>query len=190
MGSKPSLSVGDLVNHFLVLDLLPSEGSGKHRKYKVECPRCRCEAVMLKQNIVKSNSCGCLKKDSSTWKRAGAINRPWTLPEGEASFRALYSTYKRSANKREIEFLLTKDQFKELIVQPCFYCGSAGQSQKMGCKRSNGSFSYTGIDRFDNRVGYTEKNSVPCCKTCNFMKLDHDFEAFMKHLQKIINHLK
>ena len=27
-----------------------------------------------------------------------------------------------------------------------------------------------GIDRINNSVGYTEKNSVPCCGTCNVAK--------------------
>jgi hypothetical protein len=187
MGRKPSLSVGDVVNNFLVTGLLPQGQAGKHRRYTVTCPHCHGEAVMTSQTLLKSNSCGCIKKDSSTWKRKGAINKPWKLPEGEAAFNYLFYGYQMSAKRRGILFDLDKKTFKEIVTQPCHYCGSCCQTARSNT-RSNGSFKYTGIDRKDNEEGYTLGNSLPCCKVCNYMKLDHSYDDFLSHLQKILNH--
>jgi hypothetical protein len=187
MGRKPSLAVGDTVNDFLVVALLPQGKAGKHRRYRVMCPRCKQEVTMTSQTILNSKSCGCTKKDSSTWKRKGAINRPWKLPEGEASFNYLYYQYQCSAKKRNIFFELTREEFKAIITKPCSYCGDCCQSVRLS-KGANGGFNYTGIDRRNNNEGYTLNNSIACCKTCNFMKLDHDYDFFLSHLQKILTY--
>jgi hypothetical protein len=188
MGRKPSLKPGDVLNEFLVLDLLPPGKSGEHRKFLVKCPKCGETSAMLKQNIVKSKSCGCQKNDSSTWSHVGAKNKPWTLPEGEAMFRALFYSYKKSAKKRGYDFELTESEFREKVTSPCTFCGSCCQSTKVGSARTNGDFNYTGIDRYVNTEGYTLKNSVPCCKVCNYMKLDHDPDFFLLHIKRILEH--
>lgn len=187
MGRKPSLAVGDTVNDFLVVALLPQGKAGKHRRYRVTCPRCGQEVTMTSQTMLKSSSCGCTKKDSSTWKRKGAINKPWKLPEGEASFNYLYHNYSSSAKRRNILFHLSKETFRVIVTQPCHYCGDCCQSVSLN-RGANGGFNYTGIDRKNNQEGYTVKNSIACCKTCNYMKLDHDYGFFLSHLQKILNH--
>lgn len=73
------------------------------------------------------------------------------------------------------------------MTQPCHYCGDCCQSVSLN-RGANGGFSYTGIDRKNNQEGYTAQNSIPCCKTCNYMKLDHDYDFFLSHLQKILTH--
>jgi hypothetical protein len=189
MGRRPSLEIGDTLNGFEVVNLLPPGKTGKPRKYLVKCPQCLSEATMMVQNIRKSNSCGCLKRDSHSWKRKGALSMPWKLPEGEASFNSLFYRYKKSAEKRKIEFLLNKLQFRDMVTQPCHYCGDCCSSKNLNTVRYNGVFSYTGIYRKENNKGYTPSNSIPCCKTCNFMKLDHDYDFFILHLKKILINL-
>ena len=44
---------------------------------------------------------------------------------------------------------------------------------------------FTGIDRYDSKLGYTIENSVPCCKNCNRAKSDLSFEDFKLHIKKI-----
>jgi hypothetical protein len=178
---------GDTVNGFEVLDLLQQGGSGKHRRFLVRCDSCGQTVEMTSQGIKNNNSCGCLQKDSSTWKRKGAIRKPWKLPEGEASFNYLLYQYRKSAERRGIEFSLPPENFREIVTQPCHYCGSCCSSEKIN-KGSNGSFKYTGVDRKNNGEGYTLENSIPCCKTCNYMKLDHDYDFFLSHLQKILDY--
>jgi len=42
-----------------------------------------------------------------------------------------------------------------------------------------GHYKYNGIDRKINSRGYTPDNSLPCCRTCNFMKKDMDYQTFV-----------
>mgnify|MGYP001612350194 CR=1 FL=1 len=52
--------------------------------------------------------------------------------------------------------MLSLRQYTKLIEQPCYYCGTS-MANSMG----------TGLDRLDNRYGYSKKNVVTCCGICN-----------------------
>jgi len=39
-----------------------------------------------------------------------------------------------------------------------------------------------GIDRVDNSCGYVTNNIEPCCRTCNFMKKDLNYDIFINKL--------
>ncbi len=69
-----------------------------------------------------------------------------------------YAEYTRSAVKRSLEFYLSLEEFKSIVCQPCFYCGTFTEGESIG------------IDRFDNSKGYIVENCRPCCDTCNRMK--------------------
>lgn len=99
-------------------------------------------------------------------------------------FKSLYSTYKRGAKKRNLDFKITFEEFKELITKECYYCDTPPQSTflKKGAKYS---LKYNGIDRVDNKRGYVEGNLVTCCKYCNFSKSKSSFEEFKDWLESI-----
>lgn len=63
--------------------------------------------------------------------------------------------------------------FEKITEMPCSYCGGHNETR--------------GIDRKDNTEGYTKRNSVSCCKTCNYMKNNSTVENFLNHVQKIAN---
>lgn len=72
-----------------------------------------------------------------------------------------YSYLKARSKSRNIEMLLTEDEYSNIITEAvCVYC--------------NGELppSSYGLDRKDNNVGYTIENVVPCCKDCNTFKSD------------------
>lgn len=106
------------------------------------------------------------------------------LPYGIANANRLFMAYKRYAKKRKREFSLTKERFLQIVVDACVYCARS-LTQEYGQTTSNGLFKYTGIDRLDNACGYTETNSVPCCKDCNFMKRAMSREQFLEHIARI-----
>lgn len=85
-----------------------------------------------------------------------------------------YNIYKKGAKSRNIIFNLSKEQFYNLISQPCYYCGEKEKD-------------YNGIDRVNSQQGYEINNCVPCCEYCNKMKLDYTTEFWFLHMKKIIN---
>lgn len=81
---------------------------------------------------------------------------------------------KRSAIKRQIEWDLDDDLAKGMLTKPCVYCGHIDLTVRVN-----------GIDRMDSFGPYSEKNCVPCCKTCNYMKCTLDPLSFIEVCKKI-----
>lgn len=73
----------------------------------------------------------------------------------------VYKTYAKNANTRNIKFTLSEQDFAGIIVQPCYLCCIKGPS---------------GIDRFNNTLGYFKENCRPCCGHCNLLKKDQRYE--------------
>ncbi len=109
------------------------------------------------------------------------------LPEGEASFNVLFSGYVLKAKKREISFDLSVEAFRTLTKQPCTYCGKPPSQRR---KTTSGTpYIYTGVDRIDPRLGYTNSNVVPCCGVCNRSKSDLPFDEWREHIRVLYERL-
>ena len=123
--------------------------------------RCDCgnEKIIRGGNLTSkiTLSCGCYNKE---------LNR---LPNGEAALNETFHGYKKGAERRNIIFELSKEQFLKLTKENCFYCGKE-PSNIFKNNRNNGDYVYNGIDRLDNTKGYIESNIVPCCFQCNRAK--------------------
>jgi hypothetical protein len=78
-----------------------------------------------------------------------------------------YKRYKLSAENRGINFYLTEKETNTIFNKKCNYCGNFSE----GC---------SGIDRINSDLDYTIKNCVPCCTTCNFLKLNFNQEQFIE----------
>ena len=89
-----------------------------------------------------------------------------------------YTEYILSAQKRNINFGLTKETFLNLISKPCNYCGVTD----LTFYKTKGA---GGIDRIDSNKDYTIDNCVSCCGMCNQMKLDYTTEQFLNKCLKI-----
>jgi hypothetical protein len=81
---------------------------------------------------------------------------------------------KRAARVRDIEWNLTDEEAKKMIVSPCVYC-----------KHINLEIRVNGIDRLDSNVCYTVENCRPCCKNCNYMKGTYDPITFINLAKRI-----
>lgn len=128
-----------------------------------------------------TSSCGCYQKEQASKSRR--------LEKGEASFNRLYEVYKRHAIKRNLEFSLTKEEFKILTKQNCQYCGTKPSQSYKQTKDTNGSYIYNGVDRVNNFKGYILDNCVSCCGKCNKMKNAASLDEFIEHVNKIHTHL-
>ncbi len=118
-----------------------------------------------------------IKEKFNEWyslNRVSVIERAKKWKDGNPFTKQYHRYYERAVHKK-FAFEFTRDEFEAFIQEPCVYCGFP---------------SPLGIDRIDSSIGYTKENSVPCCKICNYMKLNHPVEEFLFHLKRIINHLE
>ncbi len=92
--------------------------------------------------------------------------------------------YQASASHRELSWELTDEQFDVLTRQNCHYCGIEPFTTLV--KRGHrGSYTYNGIDRMNNAVGYVFSNVVSCCKPCNYAKGKMTYEEFLRWLNRV-----
>ena len=157
--------------------LTPIKISGTQNLHTMfEC-LCECGKITNVKGIHLKNghtkSCGCYESEMTTKRNL--------LPPGESSFNYLYSYYTRNALKRELEFSLTKEEFRSFTQKNCFYCGKppAMRVKRDSTGKTNGAYIHNGIDRLDSAIGYTFENCVACCKICNRAKCDLELKEFM-----------
>ena len=85
-----------------------------------------------------------------------------------------YDSYKNRALKKELEFVLTIDDYNNVTQRECFICGKESDNTHRN-----------GIDRMDNSKGYILDNVNPCCGECNYMKKDYNFDCIMDKFERI-----
>ena len=144
---------------------------GKVKKY-ITVKWYRHEALHSTHLLIETvRSCGCILKLPQHYY---AFNSDRL----DAVCKESYSLYKKGALNRNLSFNLTFEELKNLITQPCHYCGEL-RGRKTRFSYDQNVVAVIGIDRKDNNIGYQLDNCLPCCKTCNFMKKNYSFEEFL-----------
>lgn len=155
---------------------------GKKRPFLAEIwlYKCKCgkEKEICKRDVVRNNtlSCGCLQKQNH-----------FKLKSGESCFTVLYTQYKGRAKHKNIAFLLSKEEFRNLVIRNCYYCGREPNNKVMR-KNYSGEFIYNGIDRINNDQGYVLQNCVTCCIMCNKGKSSLSQNEFLDWIEKVYFH--
>lgn len=90
--------------------------------------------------------------------------------ENKLNLEKYYEQYRTDAGKRNLEFSISFDLFKDIVESPCRYCKCYNEVEVIG------------VDRVNSALGYIESNVVPCCETCNIMKRNHNIINFAKHI--------
>lgn len=147
---------GDYINSFTILELAENGSNGRHKRWKVECD-CGRWLVKASTDIKRQQSCGC-------HQRFCPINQ---------MYKHLMVRHEDYEGK-----LISVKEFEDVSASNCFYCDIPP------CNNSYG-WTYSGIDRIDNLLGYVTGNVRPCCQICNRMKSDMNVEEFHKHLARI-----
>ena len=154
------------------LVVLRESGKAKDRSILWDCS-CDCgKVIKVKSRSLVSGetkSCGCLRK----------------IKAGEANFNKLLANYQNSARRNDVPFSLMTEQFRELTKRNCHYCGTKPRQKKYR-RFSNGAYIFNGIDRKNNDLGYTVKNSLPCCFICNRAKGTMSYKEFILWIQTIV----
>jgi hypothetical protein len=111
--------------------------------------------------------------------------RPKNAP-GITARNHLYALYRQSAQKKKLIFDLSLPEFIALTQEPCHYCGIEPLQEHYAADAPDrGAYVHNGIDRVDNRVGYTARNCEPCCSECNYAKRQRSYEEFTAWLDRV-----
>jgi len=165
-------TIDEIGNRYSKLLVVSKVGIDRYGSICFEC-LCDCgekkivSGINLRQGKVKS--CGCLHM----------------RPKGESAFKHMFRTMKKSAEKRGYVWELTEAQVKGITAQNCTYCGGS-PSNRISKKQSyNGGYTYNGIDRTNNKIGYISNNIVPCCRVCNRAKSTMTVVEFLKWIKRV-----
>lgn len=160
--------LGKKYGFLLVKELSTERGLRKAYHFKCECI-CGKIIEVSRHNLKNGHtrSCGCMmglltREIRSGWKGENAL------------LTRIHETYVRNAKGRKLEWSLTDETFLKLIKEPCWYCDKYSKTiEKYGFK-----VRISGIDRIDSSIGYTDSNTIPCCKNHNLAKQSLNSEEF------------
>ena len=180
---------GERYGRLLVLEHYGKDQRGKHLW------RCRCdcgnEKIVVGDNLSsgKSNSCGCLKKEflSKKGNQFGLYS-----DRRLAIYKVQYSHLKRRHAKFNGE-VFSFEEFVEKSESPCYYCGIEFSKEIQDRRNetikdgllSDVVVKCNGIDRINSEIGYTSKNTIPCCKYCNTAKNTMTQEEFKRWIIRV-----
>ena len=114
-------------------------------------------------------------ENAKRWRENNPEKTKETVEKVKNSVDHQYTTYKRSAFYKNLEFGLNIEQFENIVTQPCYYCGEFTK----GC-------CINGIDRKESSGPYNICNTVTCCKMCNMMKNTLNEYTFLKQIEHIL----
>lgn len=132
-------------------------------------------AYTLRRKTRPVSSCGC---------QNGRHVSPQKKAPGESAKTAALYAYRYNAKKRGYVFALTSEQALAIMAQDCHYCGIP-PSNAMKVKTADGVFTYNGLDRIDNSLGYQPGNVVACCARCNLGKGDGSVHEYMERCRRV-----
>lgn len=157
-------------------------------KYYWEC-QCDCGKTHHTSGhalrLGRSNSCGCETGRKKHHDREAVMMK---------------DLYHHSIKKRSkavgFQTYITLEEFKEVIVQSCYYCGIPHSKKIEDVRYEKGNKHYitdtvihcNGVDRLDSSKGYIEGNIESCCTICNRAKLTmskDEFISWIKRLYKV-----
>lgn len=117
--------------------------------------------IEARARLIESNLEGFLKRNAEQakhWRDANPNKVKLINQQKNDNIDYHFINYERSAETKQLEFTITKGDFMDMVVVPCYYCGII---------QSKG---FNGIDRLDSTQGYTMDNVVSCCEMCNMIK--------------------
>lgn len=180
-----SVKEGSVFGYLTVL-----EETGKRiRGAKVWKCRCSCgKVVEAKTDYLQQGwkrSCGCLRSQKASARIPELLALKNKNPKSVYKLNTFIRNTKSGAKKRNLEYSLSDKEVFDLISKPCHYCGFLDFTKKGMESSTKYSEWFNGIDRKDNKKGYTKENSLPCCKICNRAKNNMEYEDFLRYIFRI-----
>lgn len=181
--NRSKIKIGEMYGSTVVIERIANDRNGS-AVYK-----CLCECGNI-HNVVGARLSGSLVLHCKKCGYREHLNKLHDLnkkPEGEAACRAAFlMTRNQCATKRKLIWNISFEDWKRLTVMPCHYCDCPPSNHMRG--HWNGGYTYNGLDRVDNSVGYVITNVVPCCKQCNHAKSDQSVSDFLAWARRVSEH--
>ncbi len=134
-------------------------------------PGCPIALMVRANSLLAQNVKGC--------QRARFRNRRLQLLGG------MHRIQIANSNKRKVHNSLTFEEYVQLVSLACAYCGAEPRCLPWAVRRKL-DIKTNGIDRVDNKIGYTRENCVPCCETCNFIKRHHNMSYLTEAMSRFL----
>jgi len=160
---KRNVEIGQRYKNMVIVKDLGDEIEGTHKRRYVAC-RCDCGVYFKIRYDAMCHSVGC-----------------WCARISKTPFEYNYREWKGKAERRNIKFNLTMEEFIKLCETNCYFCNS--NPRRKGRRLAK----ITGIDRLDSDKDYDIENCVSCCTKCNFMKKWFSENYFLNKIVKIYN---
>lgn len=186
MAAKRRDHKGQKYYHLTLLYHTRSGGAGKGIYWMARCDCGNIKEVRGSEAALgKIKSCGNCRYHTdmlSTAAADGAKLRGWTK-----AVKLQHLRYIKSAVKRGIEWRLSPEEFLKIIKRDCNYCHAEPRIYEGKFSKGGRTVKtlMNGIDRINSSLGYVDGNVVPCCGTCNKMKMAMDESAFKIQVLKI-----
>lgn len=182
MSRRATINKGDVFGRLTVVEY----ANIQHRTRYYKCV-CVCGNVVtirgVSLTIGATTSCGCYARELSRQK---LLNNNYTrLEDGVSQRNQVILTYKINAKRRNLLYNLTIEEFEQLTLSNCHYCGNKPSSIRKDKRSDSIFYIYNGIDRIDNTKGYIVENVVTCCKICNYAKGTMSYNDFIAYLERI-----
>jgi hypothetical protein len=113
-------------------------------------------------------------EQAKTWRENNPEKQKDFNEKRHNSYETQYDNYRRTAELKQLEFMITFDEYKEIVKNPCEYCGVI---QERG---------FNGVDRIESGKGYVLDNCASCCKMCNYMKNTLNKDVFIRRVEHIL----
>lgn len=168
---------GQKINNYTIISRAPDKKTTRSNYVVWNC-LCDCgkNFTATSKEIKKGRkSCGCLRYISQFRK---------TLTDEQAILRKIIFHYKYSSEKRNIVWNITEEEAIKLLTSPCYYC-SQPPFRVCDYLKHCKPIVVSGIDRYDNLLGYEKGNCVSCCKICNVAKSTLTINEFKEWIEKI-----
>jgi len=129
------------------------------------------------------------KKYYQTNKEKIGVNHKNYMEKYRQTSIAIYQILRWSAKKRNIDFLITLEDFKLWYnnqEQKCYYCNRTLNEIQQDIRENDKYNHRLTIDRKDNAKGYSLDNITLACYRCNTIKGDYFTEKEMVEIGRIV----
>ena len=124
------------------------------------------------------------KRCKSCYKKSQKLK-----PNTDSTYKVLAASVKGGAKKRNIEYMLSLEQFKNIVKNNCYWCGEKPPLKNPKAERMPTlPAPANGIDRINNSIGYIYDNCVASCQKCNIAKNNYSEKEFLEWIKKVYMH--